>query len=130
MGMRRLFLDDNPIRCSRIADVHKVTICKTAQGCINYLAWGETRDGWDIVYLDHDLGDETMVDSDRKDCGMEVVRWVEEHHAGGHPPLRIGLFVIHTWNVGAGEVMTRSLEALGYDVIRQPFQTKTMEIGT
>lgn len=123
--MKRLFLDDDPVRCSRMVNAWPDTVvCNTAKSCINYLTIE-----WDIVYLDHDLGDEHMVNSDREDCGMEVIRYIERLHADGRQPLQVKLFVIHTWNIPAGEIMAKALEKLKYNVYRMPFQDKLLEIG-
>lgn len=71
-----------------------------------------------MVYLDHDLGGNTYVNSAREDCGMEVVRFLEkqdpEKYNGCH-------FRIHSWNEGAANSMHRRLLKAGYDTSYVPF---------
>ncbi len=91
---RVLFLDDNNERCERakiLYDGHELTIVKTAKETIDKLAENE----YDLVSLDHDLGNEVYVDSGRKDSGMEVVRWIL-----ANKPI-IPVILIHSWNLPA-----------------------------
>ena len=61
-----LFLDDCRFRTSRFrSNIPSATLTSTAKECINELK----NDSWDIVFLDHDLGGEIYVNSDREDCG-------------------------------------------------------------
>lgn len=82
-----------------------ITFVKTAHKCIELL---EAKT-WDWVFLDHDLGGMTFVDSGREDCGMEVVRWMAEHKP------ECGRVVAHTANTGAGLAMAQVLKKVGYD---------------
>jgi hypothetical protein len=71
---------------------------------------------WDIVSLDHDLNFEEFVDSNRKDCGMEVVRWIERNafllYENKIIPKQI---IVHTSNKIAGTEMVLRLEDLRRD---------------
>jgi hypothetical protein len=65
---------------------------------------------WDIVSLDHDLGFEEFVDSEREDCGMEVVRWLENNaYVLGHENTWPREIIIHTSNFIAGKIMAGRL---------------------
>jgi hypothetical protein len=75
------------------------------------------------VFLDHDLGGEIYVDSNREDCGMEVVRWIVANKP------TIEQLVVHTHNVPAGQDMKTRLMAAGYDVDYIPFSTLLSLIG-
>ena len=102
---RVLFLDDNP--AGRLwFGLHAVCFetmwLHDAEGAIKCLQTYH-EEGFDLVYLDHDLGEETFVDSDRKDCGMEVVRWIVANKP------KIGEIVVHTMNTPAGHGMVRAL---------------------
>ena len=46
------------------------SVCmQTVEQCLNLL-----EQPWDGVHLDHDLGGEVLVDHERADCGMAIVR--------------------------------------------------------
>ena len=113
--MRILILDDNELRLGLFTDVfgtHQNIMVKEAQSAIAFL---QSHAPFDLVMLDHDLGGEIYVDSDREDCGMEVVRWMEIHK----PIAR--RVVVHSWNIPAAEIMANRLTAAGYTVLRAPF---------
>lgn len=113
---RVLFLDDDMRRTDefryrmRSAKCELVTVT-TSLECIERL--GER--GYDLVLLDHDLGGETFVDSDREDCGMEVVRWLKANR-GAH-----GVFVVHSMNAVAAASMYFELSGAGYAVHQAVF---------
>jgi hypothetical protein len=112
---RILFLDDDPGRAAEFLMLHPDSVwVKTAEDCIAQLA-----EPWHIVHLDHDLGGEIFVDSDRDDCGMEVVRWL--CGGGPIPHLRETHFVVHTHNMNAAGVMVSKLRAAGYETVYRPF---------
>lgn len=95
-----LFLDDNSVRIAEAQRVYLnndrvsvLTIVKTAQSAIEMLKSGLH---YHLVHLDHDLGGETYVNSNREDCGMEVARWIIENN-----PDNIDVISIHSWNTTA-----------------------------
>lgn len=105
-----IFLDDSPERC-RAARREKLSTVETAQACIDALKAGPCG----ILYLDHDLGGEVYVDSNREDCGMEVVRWMVTSRPS------VDAVVVHTLNHHAAAAMVDSLRDAGYHVARIPF---------
>lgn len=109
-----LFLDDDPRRTRRFRSYYPS--CSTAATALEMIklldGLSETADA---VYLDHDLGRETFVDSDRSDCGMEVVRWIVENK----PPVRE--FIVHSLNHYAAQTMVKLLRDSGYDAKAIPF---------
>ena len=110
--MNVLFLDDNPNRTKSFRSQVPYAKCvQTSQQCIEQLE----RQKWDVVFLDHDLGDETYVDSSREDCGMEVVRWVAQNYP------KINEFVIHSHNGPASQEMSLKLRDAGYHTTILPF---------
>jgi hypothetical protein len=112
---RVLFLDDDPRRAAEFLALNPEAVwVQTAEDCIARLA-----EPWQIVHLDHDLGGEIFVDSDRADCGMEVVRWL--CGGGPIPYLRDTHFVVHTHNMNAAGVMVSKLREAGYETIYRPF---------
>jgi CheY-like chemotaxis protein len=112
--MRILFLDDSEERIEQAKEIYsgaELVIVRTAPEAIQQLFHGP----WDVVSLDHDLGGEVLVDSDREDCGMEVVRWIIKNK----PPLKI--ITIHSWNIPAGKRMAEDLQKAGYYAHIHPF---------
>ena len=113
--MNILFLDDDKRRADKFFE--KI--------CPNSAIWTQTVettilmlskfDPWDFVYLDHDLGGEQLVNSNRKDCGMEVVRWIVQHKPN------IDQIVVHSWNSPAGNEMVAKLRDAGYNAEYKPF---------
>lgn len=120
-GYLRLFLDDDPARADaffdKFPDAHWV---QTTVECIEAL---KTK-VWDEIHLDHDLEGEWFVDSERTDCGMEVVRWLTTEP---RTHLMAAKFVVHTHNQNAAMVMVTQLGLAGYYVVEQPFGTAPKE---
>ena len=109
-----LFLDDSKEHIKSFKrKVPSATTVMTAQDCINKLSIPDSE--WDIVFLDHDLGGEVYVDSNREDCGMEVVRWIIENE----PFIR--QIIIHSLNTPAALEMRDKLRQARYQTICIPF---------
>lgn len=95
-----------------------------------------SQENWDIVSLDHDLNGEDFQNPDEKTCGMEIVRYLISY---GWPYKAQPLFVIHTSNLFAGQVMAQRLTDSGFSVLNSrysydesviewmPFCTRTNE---
>jgi len=125
MRCRILFLDDDPNRAA-IAyqrwpkDKCDNTIwCSTARDAIFIL-----KDyGQDMAeaHLDHDLGGETYVNSEREDCGMEVVRWLESLSNEDIKVFESTLFICHSHNTRAGKNMAKRIRTLGLKSKQVPF---------
>jgi len=113
--MNILFLDDDEKRIDTFGKKiypDFANIVTTASTAIQYL---NSIPSWDYVFLDHDLGGEQLVDSNRKDCGMEVVRWIVQHKPN------IDQIVVHSWNSPAGNEMVAKLRDAGYNAEYKPF---------
>jgi CheY-like chemotaxis protein len=110
-SLRVLFLDDDEARHRRFAreaEGHQVIPVRTAAEAISVL--NTAGPNLDMIYLDHDLGGETMVDSSRKDCGMEVARWLADRFAVyGEIPV-----ICHSLNHSERENMCHLLQGAGY----------------
>lgn len=110
-----LFLDDNETRCEIFRQREPdAVIVTTAEEAITALQESKTNP-FTEVHLDHDLNGETFVDSDRKDCGMEVVRWI----CFNKPDVRE--FIVHTHHIAAGALMCRALIEADYVTYQIPF---------
>lgn len=109
-----LFLDDCPNRCKSFrSNFPFATIVNDADSCIEQLK----SQAWDQVFLDHDLGGTTYQDTNEKNSGSEVVRWIVENK-----PV-VGLFVCHSLNGPARQNMFHSLKGAGFRVCEIPFCT-------
>jgi hypothetical protein len=110
--MNVLFLDDSVERTKCFKSQVPSAICvSTAVACIESLAAGD----FDVVFLDHDLGDEVYCDSSRADTGMAVVRWIVDNQP------KIDLIVCHSLNHSARANMCNNLLVAGYEAIERPF---------
>ena len=110
--MNILFLDDDPKRVSRfIKFIPTAKIRNTASQIISLI---QSTEQTDLLFLDHDLGGEIYVDPRRKDCGMEVVRFLIKNKDEFVP--KISKIIVHTHNDKVIRQMTTSLRKVGYNV--------------
>jgi len=110
-----LFLDDDPRRAMAfLAAYPDAAWVQTAEQCL-----GRLEEPWDEVHLDHDLGGERLVDHEREDCGMAVVRWL---CLQPRPHLQAARFFVHTHNPHASCIMVLRLQMAGYHVEARPFR--------
>jgi len=110
--MKVLFLDDDNNRLNQFRQKFPSAITvETSSQCIEQLKESKI----DYLFLDHDLGNQIFVDSNREDCGMEVVRWIEKNKP------EIKKIILHSLNIPAVEIMFSRLINIGYDVIKVPF---------
>lgn len=115
-GQKVLFLDDDMRRIKAFRRYYPQAVwVQTVRDCIKKL-----NQTWDIISLDHDLGGETYVDSQRKDCGMEVVRFILRNRPAN---LANAKFIIHTRNQYAAALMAEALTSSGYQCEWEPFPT-------
>lgn len=104
--------DDRRIAFLKRAVCDNVTVTRTVPECIECLRGSEGH----YLSLDHDLGGEEFVDSARKDCGMEVIRWLAKQREENPDALDwLHTIVCHSHNVEAREAMVAALHAAGYD---------------
>ena len=113
--MKILFLDDNEERIvtarSRFAG-HELMIARTAMEAISIFA---SATEWDLVMLDHDLGDSVYVNPRDENCGTFVV-----NHILREKP-KIKRIIVHSWNAPAARNMVRALRAVNYLTWYEPF---------
>lgn len=118
-----LFLDDSPERAAlqyqRWPEEkrYRTIWAMTAEEAISVL----NEYDLDEAHLDHDLGGTQFQDSRSDNCGMEVVRWLENNLQSKH---KTTLFIVHSWNLPAGARMVERLRELGLQVHQIPFGTK------
>ncbi len=73
---------------------------------------------WEEIHLDHDLEGETLVDMNRQDSGMEIIRWLCKEP---RPHLKQTRFFVHTHNFVAGLLMVLEMREGGYLAEMRPF---------
>lgn len=118
MRQRVLFLDDSEARHSafqkRMHD-HDVAAAYTT---VEAIAMLDARPAFDVVYLDHDLGE---IAGDPPYAEL-TGRIVAEYIANGLPPdKRPQQIVIHSWNIDGGKRMRDILQNAGLSAILAPF---------
>lgn len=107
-----VFLDDCEYRTAAFkAEVPEAYTVTTAEETINKLQYRPVG----YLFLDHDLGGGSQMDSSRSDTGMEVVRWIVQNKP------QIHTIVVHTMNFDACGPMTKALYEAGYRVLYVPF---------
>lgn len=122
MTERILILEDHPDRqAAFLRRWPDAVIVDSAPACIEKLS-----EDWNRILLDHDLGSANMPNSDREDCGYEVVRYVLEHQP---EHLRRCRWTIHSANPVRSRIMAEDLARAGYEVEWKPFVSLLPELG-
>jgi hypothetical protein len=83
-----------------------VVFAFTAEGAIRTME----NEEFDFLFLDHDLGGEVMVSTEREDTGSEVVRWMVQQNWTNKPAI-----IIHSLNTPAARSMQAALKEGGFD---------------
>lgn len=106
--MKILILEDDAERCkhfSRALIGHEVDITEFSKEAIKLLS----NKNYDILFLDHDLGGKTYVDSG-DGTGYEVAKWLS--HNTGRKPKEIYLHSLNEWGrKNMKGVLPESIEA-------------------
>ena len=124
--MNVLILDDTKERhdaYGRMYSGHNVVHVYRYTQCIDELS----RGGWDIVHLDHDLGDDvinadTVIDGrgrTRLLTGLDVVRWL----GGCDDEMLPKRVIVHSVNPVGGADMSKELIARGIPTSWRPFKS-------
>lgn len=116
-----LFLDDDGNRTKTfVSRVPSALTHSTADSiCQGIAAAKEAGEKVKYLFLDHDLGGEIYVDSNREDCGMEVVRFLAKNVA--EYITVIDTIIVHSHNQPAAERMVYNLREYGYNTYYVPF---------
>lgn len=108
--MKILFLDDMEIRHKTFAKKFKgndITFVKTAKEAIDVLS----KDlEWDLICLDHDLGNRIFISSNDENSGYQVAKFLEDKN------LKCEI-VIHSCNPIGAKNMMRCLPQADYKPI-------------
>jgi CheY-like chemotaxis protein len=111
MAFRILFLDDNKYRHQKMKPILLHDEAYTVAEAFDLLL----KKKYDVVFLDHDLGGEEMVNSDRGDTGMEVAKLIADNE------IIVDLVVVHSCNPAGASNMVSYLKQGGVNVIQVPF---------
>ncbi len=98
---------------------HTVSYCDNVETAKAILE----KDKYDVIFFDHDLDHQIMVDSDNPNTGYQLAKWVKEKG------MTFDQIIIHSCNpIGAANI-EREVKGLAPDIIRLPFPIliKTME---
>lgn len=113
--MKLLFLDDDHQRAKVFRSHYPMmTHVETAADCKAAI---EKAENIGVLCLDHDLGGQHYVSSFDPECGMEVVRFLQERSYQE----KIGLIVVHSLNQPAAKEMVLKLKDANYYVARISF---------
>lgn len=131
--MRVLILDDNPSRHRAYARryightvIHTYSFLQFKAELLSppKVSQDDVLPLWDIVHLDHDLGEFEKPDSYRNGWGKEQqytgmhavdhILSLNEHNR----PLKV---IVHSVNGPAAQMMFKQLRGMGVDVLREPF---------
>jgi hypothetical protein len=109
--MARVFvLEDDLYRIQLFQDAcigrHHITLTTQLSG--PHGAYARYQPPYDLIYLDHDLGGLSMVDSHREETGAAFTRWMPP--AGDHQPV----ITIHSYNFAGARTMAQTLREKGY----------------
>lgn len=101
--MKILILEDDPLRIEKFRKGligHTMFITDNTNLAIEHLK----KEEWDILFLDHDLGGQTFVQSG-VGTGYEVATWLEEH-----PEYKPKTIYVHSLNPMGAQNMMRALD--------------------
>lgn len=118
MRKRILFLDDNKDRHEAFRDrmhEHEVLSVFTTRSAITALDYGPP---YDVVYLDHDLGEIDDVEPYAERTGCIVAKHIATKLSPNRRPRRV---IIHSWNLDGSKRMRDILQNAGLDVSLAPF---------
>jgi hypothetical protein len=126
-----IILEDDDNRIKKFVSLFpSAQIVKTAKECIDLLDQVGAREDapteqsarsnkgnkpCDLLMLDHDLGGEIYVDTNKENTGSEVVRWIEKNKP------EIKEIIVHSYNSSAVSTMMDALLKSGYNAKRIPF---------
>jgi CheY-like chemotaxis protein len=120
-----LFLEDRSKRISMAKAYfrgYEVTVATNVLECLRLMS----KETWDYISLDHDLGGLDFVDPDEKTAGMEIVRYLEK--TAWPPEKRKPHIGIHSTNNFAATAMQDRLRKLGFFVDRIPFNYDVIDL--
>ncbi len=110
---RSLILEDNPARFPFLINkmsmicypyIDLLIIATTAEEAMNEL---KRHRLWNVIMLDHDLDGRTYVDSDERNTGYQVAKFIRENK------IEFGLCIIHSLNQNGSKRILNLLKDYG-----------------
>lgn len=92
---------------------HDLTVVTSVSEAIKH--W---KPPYDLVLLDHDLGGEHYVDSEKENTGYQFVKYLTSIEYGTYEPPK---FIVHSFNYQGALNMTIELRTAGFDAVMQSF---------
>lgn len=122
--MRVFVLEDNQERYNWFSkyltdEKEDFTIVKTAKEAKDILS----KEKFDMLLLDHDLGDRVFVDIEDENTGTQVVRHIIKNKLQEGSQI-----LVHSQNPASFDSMVAPLKKNGYDVVFKPFSLLYAEI--
>ena len=132
MKPKLLFVDDKPDRCAdamkRYGDQYEVIFAHTVTDALRQMSGNSLS----VISLDHDLNGQDFQDPEAKDCGLEIVHYIQKT---GWPVQRpMPEFWIHSTNLFAANRMAEEIEHSYFGnrkpiVVKRPFNWKQYQHG-
>lgn len=121
-----LVLEDDPNRIHKFRrDLIGVTSVEYAQTAAHAKQLLTTRD-YDLIFLDHDLGGDTYVDSTEENTGAEVARFLARLEQWQDPKTTV--VVCHSLNPDGRKYMITTLRNAGFSQVHDiPFTELELE---
>lgn len=114
-----LILDDDPARHIALKKKYEGKMCVSVTTYDTFVMFFTDAGPWDIVSLDHDLGDTSIYldgwGNPRSYTGFDAARHICESDT------KPGKVVVHSCNPAGGEAMVAVLRRCGVEVTREPF---------
>jgi CheY-like chemotaxis protein len=95
----------------------KIDHVYTANECIEAL---KRTDKYDLVHLDHDLGDFGPYSDEKEHTGVDVCRWMAGTD-GLTEDKRPDMIIVHSWNATGAKRMIDILRDAGFTVFQKLF---------
>lgn len=113
-----LFMDDRTKRLMYALQELSVSYDVTITACIPETLRFLSKYEWNEVWLDHDMNGHDFQDPDERNCGMEVIRYLEK--TSWPSDRRKPLFRIHSSNLTAANEMIVRLKRIGFEAYYNP----------
>lgn len=123
--MRIMVLDDDETRHAAFDRAFSADVLEHTWTYWDAVALLENSQAFDVVYLDHDLGDTEDAPSvagmygDVELTGADVARFICRELEASKRPARA---VVHSWNVVGAATMVAMLRGAGIPCSHEPFQ--------
>lgn len=120
--MSKIFiLEDDPLRIRQFRQAAIGSDCTVATSYDEAVA--KFAPPYDLICLDHDLGDRIMVSSTDPNTGYHFVEWFLQQRFANQMPI-----IVHSFNPSGARYMTETLNRRGYLAHQVLFGPKVLHI--